>query len=75
MPRKEGRNNNELREVTIERGYLRNAEGSALIKMGGTHVICAATVEEKIPKWMMGSGEGWITAECHRKRTPRLYST
>lgn len=52
-----------MRPVTIERGYLRNAEGSALIVMGGTKVLCSATLEEGIPRFLYGSDSGWITAE------------
>ena len=58
-----GRSNDEKRPVTIERGYLRNAEGSALIQMGETRVLCAATVEEGVPRFMANEGRGWITGE------------
>jgi len=61
--RVDGRRAGDLRPVTIRRGYLKNAEGSALIEMGGTRVLCAATVEERVPPWLRGSGRGWITAE------------
>jgi len=61
--RKNERQNNELRPVSIERGYLPHADGSLLIKMGDTHVICAASVEESVPRFLMDSGQGWITAE------------
>jgi ribonuclease PH len=61
--RQDGRRNDEVRLVTIERGYLRHAEGSALISMGGTKVICAATIDDRVPKFMMGEGRGWITGE------------
>jgi len=61
--RVDGRKPGELRPVTIRRGYLRNAEGSALIEMGGTRVICAATVEERVPAFLRNSGRGWVTAE------------
>jgi len=61
--RNDGRRNDEVRPVRIERGYLRHAEGSALIEMGGTKVICAATVDEGVPKFMAGKGRGWITGE------------
>jgi ribonuclease PH len=53
----------DLRPVTIEPGYLKNAEGSALISMGDTRVLCAASVEARVPNWLRGSGAGWITAE------------
>ncbi len=62
-PRVDGRRANQLRPVTIKRGYLKNAEGSAMIEMGGTRVLCAATVEERVPPWMRNSGRGWVTAE------------
>jgi ribonuclease PH len=52
-----------MRSVEIVPGYLRNAEGSALITVGGTRVICAASVEEKVPRFLRGSGGGWVTAE------------
>lgn len=61
--RVDGRRAAELRPVSIRRGYLKNAEGSALIEMGGTRVLCAATVEERVPPWLRGGGRGWITAE------------
>ncbi len=62
-PRVDGRRANQLRPLVIKRGYLKNAEGSAMIEMGGTRVLCAATVEERVPSWMRNSGRGWITAE------------
>jgi ribonuclease PH len=61
--RNSGRRNDEIRPVRIERGYLRHAEGSALIEMGETRVICAATIEQTVPRWMMNQGRGWITGE------------
>ena len=61
--RKNERQNNELRPVSIERGFLPHADGSLLIKMGDTHVICAASIEESVPRFLMDSGQGWITAE------------
>ncbi len=66
-----------MRSVEIEPGYLRNAEGSALISVGGTRVICAASVEERVPHFLKGSGSGWVTAEyamlprSTRTRMPR----
>ncbi|WP_395139024.1 ribonuclease PH [Armatimonas sp.] len=63
MPRVDGRGNLDLRVVKIERGFMPNAEGSCLISMGSTKVICTATVEERVPMWMKGRGEGWVTAE------------
>ncbi len=53
----------DMRPVEITRDYLPNAEGSVLFKLGETKIICAATVEQKVPAWLRGSGRGWITAE------------
>ena len=61
--RRDGRGASALRPVRIERGYLRHAEGSALIEVGETRVICSATLEPGVPRWMVGGGRGWITAE------------
>lgn len=61
--RPSGRKADELRQVTLEPGVLRHAEGSCLIRMGGTEVLCAATVEDKPPPFLRGSGQGWVTAE------------
>ena len=61
--RAEGRGPAELREVTIEPGFMRSATGSALIAMGGTRVICTASVESEVPRWLLGAGRGWVTAE------------
>src|SRR5690606_33321728 len=63
MERVDGRRPDELRPLRIQRGYLAHAEGSALIEMGKTRLICAASVEERVPQWLRGSGQGWITAE------------
>ncbi|MFZ0089682.1 MAG: ribonuclease PH [Solirubrobacteraceae bacterium] len=52
-----------LRPTTIEPGFVRTATGSALISMGETRVICTASVQESVPRWMAGSGRGWVTAE------------
>jgi len=49
--------------VKIHRGYLKNAEGSALVEMGNTHVICSASIDKHVPKFLLGKGEGWVTAE------------
>ena len=59
----EGRLSDKTRPTTIETNVNRYAEGSVLIKMGHTHVLCTATVEETVPKWLQGKGQGWITAE------------
>ncbi|MDC9725540.1 MAG: ribonuclease PH [Gammaproteobacteria bacterium] len=61
--RPSGRQNNELRQVTITRNYTKHAEGSVLIEMGDTKVLCTASVEERIPQFLRGKGEGWVTAE------------
>ena len=61
--RNKGRPRDAVRPVKIHRGYLRHAEGSALIEMGSTHVICSATIEPTVPKFLAGKGEGWVTAE------------
>ena len=63
MTRKNDRSNDEMRSVEIEVGVNKHAEGSALIKFGDTHVICTASIENHVPRWMRGSNEGWITAE------------
>ncbi len=53
----------ELRPVTLETGYSKHAEGSCLVKFGGTHVLCTASLEERVPPWLRGAGRGWVTAE------------
>jgi ribonuclease PH len=58
-----GRAPDELRPTTIEPGFVRTATGSALISMGETRVICTASAQESVPRWLMGSGRGWVTAE------------
>ena len=63
MTRADGRADDELRKVKITRNYLKYAEGSVLVEFGDTKVICAATVEEKVPPFLKGSGEGWVSAE------------
>ncbi len=63
MTRPSNRNSDELRTIEIISGFSKHAEGSCLIKCGDTHVLCTATVEEKVPGWMKGSGKGWVTAE------------
>ncbi len=61
--RLDGRKPDELRPVKITTGYQQTAEGSALIEVGNTRVLCAATVESTVPQWIRGSGKGWVTAE------------
>ena len=63
MKRSDGRASDELRLVTLERGTNPYAEGSCLVRMGGTLVVCTATVENQPPPWRRGSGLGWVTAE------------
>lgn len=63
MPRADGRRPQDMRPTRIETGVLRNAEGSARITAGETVVLCAATVEERVPYFLKGSGKGWVTAE------------
>ena len=61
--RPSGRKLNEIRSVDIETGVTKHAEGSCLIKMGDTHVLCTATIEDRVPSFIKGSGLGWVTAE------------
>jgi ribonuclease PH len=61
--RADGRAPDELRPVSFQPGYLTFADGSVLISVGNTRVICAATIEDRVPPWMRGRGTGWITAE------------
>ena len=63
ISRPSGRAPDQLRAVTIERRYTRHAEGSVLIAFGDTRVLCTASVEEKVPPFLRGKGEGWVTAE------------
>ncbi len=71
------RKDRELRPVTLERAVMKNAAGSCLVKFGDTHVLCSATIEERVGSWRKGSGKGWLTAEyamlpaSTAKRTPR----
>jgi len=75
--RTDGRRSDELRPVSITKDYLMTAEGSAIISVGNTRVLCAASVEETVPPFLRGSGKGWVTAEysmlprATSKRTPR----
>jgi len=61
--RSDGRKDNELRKITIQEGYLKNAYGSCMIEMGMTRVVCSASVEEKVPSFLKNGGKGWLTAE------------
>ena len=77
MTRVDLRKSNQMRPVKMTPGYLKTAEGSLLIEMGNTVVLCAATLEDSVPQWMRGSGRGWVTAEYSMlprstaTRTPR----
>ena len=62
-PRRDGRAADELREINLHTGFVGTATGSALIEAGGTRVICTASVDEEVPRWMAGQGRGWVTAE------------
>ena len=79
-PRFDGRAADALREIYFERGVSRYAEGSALVRWGNTHVLCTASIEEKVPAFMRGDGRGWVTAEyamlprSTHQRTPREIS-
>ncbi|MDQ3914868.1 MAG: ribonuclease PH [Actinomycetota bacterium] len=63
MTRLDGRAPDELRPVSMQLGFMSYAEGSCLVEMGETKVICTATVEQSVPRWMQGRGKGWVTAE------------
>ena len=57
------RSPDQMRTVSLERGFAKHAEGSCLIKFGETHVLCTASLEERVPPWLRGGGKGWVTAE------------
>ena len=63
MVRVDGRSNDQLRPISVELGVQRYAEGSALISAGDTRVLCAVSVEDGVPRFLRGSGQGWVTAE------------
>ncbi|MGH8078933.1 MAG: ribonuclease PH [Lysobacter sp.] len=63
VARPSGRVADQMREVAIQRGYTRHAEGSVLVSFGQTQVLCTASVENKVPAFLRGKGEGWVTAE------------
>jgi ribonuclease PH len=63
MTRSDGREVDQLREITIERGWSKQAEGSALISFGNTKVLCTASFTNGVPRWLSGKGKGWVTAE------------
>ena len=80
-PRPDGRTPRQARPLKFERGVMAHAEGSALVTMGRTRVLCTATVEERVPNWIRGKGKGWVTAEYGMlprstgERTPRSAQT
>lgn len=61
--RPSGRKTDQMRTVSFERGFSKHAEGSCLIKFGDTHVLCTASLEERVPPWLRNAGKGWVTAE------------
>ena len=61
--RPSGRNVDEMRPISIELGATKHAEGSCMIKIGDTHVLCTASLEERVPPFLRNSGQGWVTAE------------
>jgi ribonuclease PH len=63
MPRAAGRANDQLRPITLTVDYLKHAEGSVLIEFGDTRVLCVATIEDRVPPFLEGRGQGWVTAE------------
>jgi ribonuclease PH len=63
MPRFDGRANDALRSITFERDYTEMAAGSVLVSFGKTRVLCTASIDESVPRWMKNSGKGWVTAE------------
>src|ERR1051326_4659787 len=75
--RPSGRAPDQLRELTFEPGFTRHAEGACLVSFGHTRVLCTASVEERVPPFLRGSGQGWVTAEygmlprATQERTPR----
>jgi ribonuclease PH len=79
--RPDGRSPRQLRPLKFERGVLAQAEGSAMVSLGRTRVLCTATVEDRVPGWMRGQGRGWVTAEYGMlprstgERTPRTSQT
>src|SRR5579875_969456 len=81
MPRRDGRAPDELRPLVLTRRYVKYAEGSVLVELGDTRVVCTASVEEKVPPFLRGTGQGWVTAEygmlprSTRERSPRDATT
>ena len=63
MTRFDGRQTNELRPMSFQRDFTEMSAGSVLVSFGKTRVLCTASVDEDVPRWMKGSGKGWVTAE------------
>jgi ribonuclease PH len=81
VQRSDGRRPDELRSLVLRRRYTKYAEGSVLVELGDTRVVCTATIEERVPPWLRGAGHGWLTAEygmlprATQDRSPRDAST
>jgi len=81
VPRADGRAPDELRPLVLKRRFNKYAEGSVLIELGETRVVCTATIEERVPPWLRGAGQGWVTAEygmlprSTKERSPREAAT
>jgi len=81
VPRADGRAPDELRPLVLKRRFNKYAEGSVLIELGETRVVCTATIEERVPPWLRGHGQGWVTAEygmlprSTKERSPRESAT
>ena len=63
MTRPSGRTNDALRSISLESGFSLHAEGSCMVRCGNTHVLCTASVDERVPSFLRNSGKGWVTAE------------
>ena len=61
--RPDGRNNDELRPINFQRGFTEQTPGSVLVSFGRTKVLCTVSIDDDVPRWMRGKGEGWVTAE------------
>lgn len=81
MERSDGRRPDELRSLVLRRRYTKYAEGSVLVELGDTRVVCTASIDERVPPWLRGAGQGWLTAEygmlprATQERSPRDAST
>ncbi len=81
MQRSDGRRPDELRPLVLRRRYTKYAEGSVLVELGDTRVVCTASIEDRVPPWLRGAGQGWLTAEygmlprATQERSPRDAAT